>query len=567
MYSGGYAMRLLVIKPVIDLAQGDATNAEEVLRTVTPLAGVLLGGAILMAVGTFLRQYYMGYVQAYTVINLQRKMVESVLTQPIAFFNSERKGALLSRMTANTAAASRLVRIVIEGVISHPVTMVAVLTVMIYTSPILSLAVLVVLPIVLVPVMAFAGKIRKATRTKYKKVEASGNFFHQMLEGIRVVKSYRLEKEQRAEFERVSDDVFRRERKVARYKGSSRFAIELTYNTVMAGALFVVGLMMTTVWFAEAGGFGMFAQFFAGLVFLYDPARKLGHSINDVQESTAALDRAFELLDRKPELADKPGALDAPRDFGSIEFQNVEFHYIEGRPVLNDVNFEVKRGCMVAFVGQSGMGKSTLMDLIPRFYDPTGGAIKVDDVDLREVRMESWLKNIAIVSQDTFLFNTTIRENILSGKPDATNDEVIEAARAAHIWHDIEKMPDGLDTPLGDRGVTLSGGQRQRVAIARAFLRKAPILLLDEATSALDSGSEREVQKALDALIEGCTVFAVAHRLSTIRRADAILVMNEGRIIERGTHDDLMKLNGAYAAAFRLQQGEESREPAVASAS
>lgn len=564
MYSGGYAVRLLAVKPFLEL-MGDLQSgsselenlATAALKQSLPFAGILFGGALLMSVGTFLRQYYMGYVQSYTVINLQRAMVDRVLTQPMSFFNNEKKGALMSRMTANTRAASNLVKIVIEGVLSHPVTMVAVLGVLLYTSPVLSLATFVVFPIVLVPVMLFASKIRNATRTKYKKTEAAGNFFHQMLDGIRVVKSYRLEPEQRNEFERVSEDVFRRARKVARYKGSSRFAVEFTYNSLMAVALLVVSYLATTAWFAESGGMSTFAQFFLGLVFLYDPARKLGHSINDVQESTAALDRAFELLDRQPEISDREGAQDAPRDFEEIEFRNLEFHYLSGQPVIRDISFKVKRGMMVAFVGQSGMGKSTLMDLIPRFYDPTGGGIFVDGQDLRNLKHESWLRNIAIVSQDTFLFNTDIRQNIMAGKPEASEDEVIEAAKAAHIWHDIEKMPKGLGTKLGDRGVTLSGGQRQRVAIARAFLRKAPVLLLDEATSSLDSSSEREVQKALDELIEGCTVFAVAHRLSTIRSADLILVINEGRVIERGSHEDLMKLNGAYASAYRLQQGED----------
>ncbi|MCA8935351.1 MAG: ABC transporter ATP-binding protein [Planctomycetes bacterium] len=568
MYSGGYAMRLIVIKPFLNLVNDPdslgSANAEAIVREVAPWSGVLLGGAILMGVGTYLRQYYMGYVQSYTVINLQRAIVDKVLTQPMAFFNKEKKGALMSRMTANTSAASGLVKIVIESVISQPVTIVAVLGVLLYTSAVLSLATFVVFPVVLIPVMLFAGKIRKATRKKYQKVEASGNFFIQMLDGIRVVKSYRLEPEQKAEFERVSEDVFRRDRKVARYKGTSRFSVEFTYNALMAGGLFLVGFLMSLPWMqGPNGGLGMFVQFFAGLVFLYDPARKLGHSLNDVQESTAALDRAFELLDRESEIQDSSGAVEAPREFKQIKFENVEFHYDEGRPVLRDISFDVKRGQMIAFVGQSGMGKSTLMDLIPRFYDPTGGSIRIDGTDLRDMKMESWLRNIAIVSQETFLFNTTIRQNIMTGKPDATEEEVIEAAKAAHVWHDIEKMPEGLETKIGDRGVTLSGGQRQRVAIARAFLRKAPLLLLDEATSSLDTGSEREVQKALDGLIQGCTVFAVAHRLSTIRRADQIIVLNEGRIIERGDHEQLMKLSGAYANAFRLQQGEES-EPEAA---
>ena len=256
----------------------------------------------------------------------------------------------------------------------------------------------------------------------------------------------------------------------------------------------------------------------------------------------------------------------SPREFRELEFDHVNFEYISERPVLQDICFKVKRGEMIALVGQSGMGKSTLMDLIPRFYDPVSGAVRVDGTDLREIRTDSWLANIAMVTQETFLFNTTVRKNIMTGKPDATEEEVIAAAKAAHIWEEIKALPQGLDTPLGDRGVNLSGGQRQRVAIARAFLKRAPILLLDEATSNLDTRSEREVQRALDELVSGCTVFVVAHRLSTIRKADRILVFHEGRIAESGSHDELMALDGHYAAAVKLQQGSTSlqQEPAAA---
>ncbi|MHC4839902.1 MAG: ABC transporter ATP-binding protein [Planctomycetota bacterium] len=568
LYSGGYAARLLVIEPFTRLAQGvadggiEAGSEQWVMDNFLPMAAILFGSAVALAVGTFLKQYFMGWVQGYVVVEMQRDMVDKVLKQPMAFFNEKKNGVLISRMTRNTGSAGGLVRIALESAISHPLTMIAVVGAMLYTSPMMTLLTFVVFPLVMVPVFLFAKKIRGATKRQLKKAEESSNFFLQMLDGIRVVKSYRLEDAQRNEFDGVSEDVFRRGRKVERYKGVSKFAVELTYNSIMAFALLGVGFAMTTVWYAENAHIGTFLQFFAGLIFLYDPARKLGHSLNNVQQHTAALDDAFRLMDRQPEIQDKDGAKVAPGEFEAISFNGVHFEYLADHPIIKGISFEVKRGQMIGLVGQSGHGKSTLMDLIPRFYDPSSGSIKVDGVDLRDLTQDSWVQNIAIVSQDTFLFNSTIRENILAGRSDASDEEVIEAAKAAHVWDDIEGMPEGLQTKLGDRGITVSGGQRQRIAIARAFLRKAPVLLLDEATASLDTKSERHVQEALDDLIKECTVFAVAHRLSTIRNADKILVIHDGQIFEQGTHEELVKLNGAYASAYRLQSGESDPEAA-----
>ncbi|MCF6227439.1 MAG: ABC transporter ATP-binding protein/permease [Planctomycetes bacterium] len=568
LYAGGYAARLLVIRPFPELAQGvsdgsvSEVDQQWVLENFLPMGAILFGSALALAIGTFLKQYCMGWVTGYVVVEMQRDMVDKILKQPMAFFNEKKNGVLISRMTRNTGAAGGLVRIAMESAISHPLTMLAVIGAMLYTSPMMTLLTFVVFPIVMVPVFLFAKKIRGATKRQLKKAEESSNFFLQMLDGIRIVKSYRLEDTQRSEFENVSEDVFKRGRKIERYKGVSKFGVELTYNMIMAFAIVGVGFAMTTAWFANNADMGMFLQFFAGLIFLYDPARKLGHSLNNIQQNTAALDDAFALMDREPEIQDKEGAKEAPHAFETIKFDDVNFEYIDGQQIIKGISFEVKRGQMIGLVGQSGHGKSTLMDLIPRFYDPTSGSIKVDGHDLREVTHASWMQNIAIVSQDTFLFNTTIRQNILAGRPDASEDEVIEAAKAAHVWEDIEKMADGLSTKLGDRGITVSGGQRQRIAIARAFLRKAPILLLDEATASLDTKSERHVQEALDGLIKECTVFAVAHRLSTIRNADQIIVIHDGQIAEQGTHDELVKLKGAYASAFALQSGEADTEVA-----
>ncbi len=566
LYSAGYAMRILVVGPFLklgdDFSDIAATDLEQVLRQMAPLAGLLAVGGVCMALGTLLRQYFMGYLQSNTRILLQKDLVDRLLKQPLAFFNSERKGALLSRVTVNASGASQLVKLAVEDLFFHPITMLAVLVVMVYTSPTLTLAALLVFPIVLGPIVLFAGKIRRATRKKFSRIEEQGNFFVQMFDGIRVVKAFGLDRAQTEEFGRVSRDVFLRERKVARYKGMARAGIEITYNLVLAASLALIAWLFTQQWFVQQGAMPMLMQFFVALVFLYDPARRFGNSLNDVQEATTALDKVFELYDKPPQTPDPPTARDAPTEIGEIRFDNVGFEYIEGRPVLDGVSFTVPRGSMVALVGQSGMGKSTLMDLIPRFYDPTSGRILVDGTDLRDIRRDSWLARISVVAQETFLFNTTVRHNIMTGRPDATEAEVIEAAKAAHVWEEIKALPQGLDTPLGDRGVNLSGGQRQRVAIARAFLKKAPILLLDEATSNLDTRSEREVQKALDQLVAGCTVFVVAHRLSTIRGADQILVFHHGRIVERGTHAELMAQGGHYAAACQLQQGEA--EPVAA---
>ncbi|MCC6572660.1 MAG: ABC transporter ATP-binding protein [Planctomycetes bacterium] len=560
LLSAGSAMRVTAIRPFVELTKDVSkltdTDLESMFRAVAPMAFILGAGGLMMAVGTLLKQYFMGYAQANTRILLQKELVRRLLAQPMAYFNTERKGALMSRLTVNAGGASTLVKLAIDDLVHHPISIIFLLGVMVYTSPLLTLATLIVFPMVLGPVMLFAGKIRRATKKKFSGMEDQGNFFVQMFDGIRVIKAFRLNNAQTEEFSRVSREVFLRERRVARYKGLARAGIEASYNLILAGGFGLIAWMLTQQWFRDQGGFPMFMQFFVAVIFLYDPARRFGNSLNEIQDSTTALDKVFELYDKPPEPADPPTARDAPVDFKEIEFDHVGFEYVAGRPVLADVTCKVARGQMIAFVGQSGMGKSTLMDLIPRFYDPVAGAIRVDGIDLREVKRESWLSRISMVSQETFLFNTTIRHNIMTGRPDATEAEVIESAKAANIWDEIKALPQGLDTKLGDRGVNLSGGQRQRVAIARAFLKKAPILLLDEATSNLDTRSEREVQNALDHLVAGCTVFVVAHRLSTIRKADQILVFHQGHVVERGTHAELAALGGHYASALQLQQGE-----------
>jgi subfamily B ATP-binding cassette protein MsbA len=299
---------------------------------------------------------------------------------------------------------------------------------------------------------------------------------------------------------------------------------------------------------------GDFASFVTSLLLLYKPMKTLGGTLTSIQNIFVALGRVFELFDIEPTIKNKENPLILNDLNNSIKFNNVSFAYNEEKTILHNISMEISKGETIALVGNSGGGKSTIVNLIPRFYDVTEGSITIDGVDIKDISLESLRKNIAMVFQDNFLFTGTIRENILMGNPDATDEELDNAIKSAHLEEMLADLPDGLDTILGERGTTLSGGQRQRVAIARAMVKKSPIVILDEATSALDNKSEAVVQKALDNLIENKTVFVIAHRLSTIQNAHRIAVINEGHLVELGTHDELMNIeHGQYKMLYEMQ--------------
>jgi subfamily B ATP-binding cassette protein MsbA len=304
---------------------------------------------------------------------------------------------------------------------------------------------------------------------------------------------------------------------------------------------------------------GSFASFVTSLLLLYKPVKSLGNTMTGIQSTFVAMGRVFELFDLYPEIKDSENAIEMRELNNEIEFKNVFFEYVSDRVVLKNINLKVKKGETLAIVGNSGGGKSTLISLLPRFYDVTSGSITIDGIDLRNLTMDSLRKNIALVFQDNFLFSGTIRENILMGNCDAGENELKQAIKSAHLEEMLAELPNGLDTLIGERGTTLSGGQRQRVAIARAMITTAPIIVLDEATSALDNKSEKIVQKALDNLMNDKTVFVIAHRLSTIQNADRIAVINEGELVELGTHDELMNIkDGKYKYLYEMQFNKHS---------
>lgn len=570
LYSIGMAGRVGAIGPLIGFATSvDAATSLDARQVavwdfLTPegvgrAALILLLAGAAAALGTFGKQYTMNWLMFRARIDVQRDLVKLLMNQPISYFDKMRKGELLSRVTNDLAGVQKTFHITFNDMVSHPIQIIVFIGGMIWVSPKLSLAVL-VLPIVLLPVIFFANKIKSLSKRSFESQAELTNFFHQLFEGVRVVKAFSMEKQQKKELDRTSIDFFNRSLKVGKYKGISRALVEMLLSVVLAGCMFGGVWLLTLPVFAEAFDLTSLAMFLALLMLLYDPVRKLSHTLNRMSEAMAANERVFELMDTVPALKDHDDAKDAPQFNDEVRFENVFFEYDKGRPVLQDVSFSAKKGSMTALVGATGSGKSTLLDLIPRFYSPTQGRVLIDGADLREIKQSTWLDQIAVVSQETFLFNTTVKENLLAANPDASDADVQAALEAANVWDEVQELEHGIETYLGDRGVNLSGGQRQRLAIARAFLKRAPVLLLDEATSALDSETERKVQEAIDRLIQGATVFAIAHRLSTISHADEILVLDHGEIIERGSHHELLERGGRYAMLYETQR-RSSRQP------
>jgi subfamily B ATP-binding cassette protein MsbA len=425
----------------------------------------------------------------------------------------------------------------------------------------MTLSALVIAPVIALLTAKFGKALRNLARESFEGSKELTDTAQEALANQGIVKAYRAEKREAARFTKVAKRIVRANLRSASIAGMSPPTIELI------GILFVVGLLFFGQQEIIAGRMNT-AQFVTFLFFLfrsYDPMRKLSRLQNAMEQALAAAHHVWEVMDEHAEIKEKPGAGPLPPLQKEIELRNVSFGYAnETRSVLRDVSLKIKAGTMVALVGESGGGKSTLTKLLPRFHDPTSGAVLWDGIDLRDTTLSSLRQQIALVTQETVLFNDTVRHNIAYGKPEATDLEVEEAALIAFAHDFIREMPDKYDTIVGERGIFLSGGQRQRLAIARAILVNAPVLILDEATSALDAESERLVQRAIANLVRNRTTIVIAHRLSTVRRADVIVVMEAGQIIEMGTHTELLAKNGQYRKLYELQFADEEEEPQIA---
>jgi subfamily B ATP-binding cassette protein MsbA len=487
--------------------------------------------------------------------DIRNDMYASNIRLDMAFFNRNAAGELMSRMTNDIGAMQEGVANIVTGLFRDLISVIALLGYLFYLNWQLALLSFVAIPATAYPARLIGKKIKNASGRSLNVMGGITAILQESFSGIKVVKAFGLEGQAIARFRAANLEYYNQIRKFIKYESLATPVSELIISFGIAAVIYFGGSQVLS---GHMTAYDLIA-FIGSMVMLSRPVNKLQGSYSTLQRSAGAAERVFHLLDEHRAIVDRPEAIHMERSSGIVEFHNVSFSYGD-EPILQNISLTAECNRMLALVGPSGGGKSTLVSLIPRFYDVTAGAISIDGRDIRDITLKSLSSQIALVDQETTLFNDSIANNIRYGKPDATIEEVVEAATAAFAHDFILQMPDGYDTVIGDRGVRLSGGQRQRICIARALLKNAPILILDEATSALDTESEQMVQKALDNLMVNRTTFVIAHRLSTVLHADQIVVIEGGRIVESGSHEDLLSNSGLYSRLHTLQFND--RDPA-----
>jgi len=533
-----------VLQPALD----HALSGNHDYIYLIPIAVVVI--YLIKGVAYFGQGYLMGYIGQRVIYDLRNLIYQRLTEQSLAFFVHRKTGELLARISYDVSLVQAAVSTSVTALMRDSVSIVFLLGVVLYQDWLLALIAVLVFPAVVYPIIRFGRRMRSASFDGQVSMGQLSSLVEETVSGIRVVKAFGMESYEYKRFTALTGEFLRHQLRVFKVHALSFPIMELLAGFGIAGVLFYGGLRVAS---GETTA-GTLMSFLAALIMLYEPVKRLSRANNEIQQGLAASERIFEILDEPVGVEDDAAAKELPPFSDSIRFDHVSLQYPGAEAkVLNDISFQVNSGEVVALVGRSGSGKTSMANLVPRFMDTTAGTILIDQIDVRELSQASLRDQISLVTQEVILFNDSVINNIAYGHDKIDREKVEAIAKAANAHDFIIKLPDGYDTLIGERGVILSGGQRQRLSLARALLKDAPILILDEATSSLDTESERLVQQAIDRLMKGRTVIVIAHRLSTIRHADRIVVLDSGKIIQSGRHEELLEEGGLYSELYYMQ--------------
>ncbi|UCH23408.1 MAG: ATP-binding cassette domain-containing protein [Deltaproteobacteria bacterium] len=541
--AGGTSTAAYLIKPALDEV---FINKDIRMLKIIPL--IILIVYFLRSIAMFGQEYLMSFVGQNIIRRLRNRLYDRILDLPLSFFHKEKTGVLMSRITNDVNIIKSMVSTAVTGSLRDAFTIVGLTAVIFYQIWELALIAFLVLPVAFYPIVLFGRRVRRTSTGCQQAMADMSSFLHETFAGNKIVKAFGMEPYEKKRFFEKTRKLFRLEMKEVKYK-----AISSPINLLLGGVAVAViiaygGLRVIQGVYTP----GTFMSFVAAVILLYKPIKELSKLNNALQQGLAATDRVFDILERESDILEMPNPQTIKSGPHRVNFNKVFFKYDE-EMVLRDINLVIWPGEIVALVGMSGGGKTSLVNLIPRFYDVAEGSISIDGIDIRNASIGSLRSQIAIVTQEPILFDDTVKNNIAYGRRDASDDEIEAAARAAYAYDFIRSFPNKFDTRIGELGTRLSGGEKQRVCIARALLKDAPILILDEATSSLDSESEMWVQKALENLMKGRTTFVIAHRLSTVSNAHRIVVVVDGEIVEEGSHDNLIARQGEYFKFYQMQ--------------
>ncbi|MCB2181377.1 MAG: ABC transporter ATP-binding protein/permease [Desulfobulbaceae bacterium] len=548
--AGLSALQAYMVKPLLDEI---FFNKNEFMLSMLPIALI----ALFLVKGIFYYGYafLMDYVGQSVVKNIRINLFSHIQSMQLSFFHKTSTGELISRVMNDVALIQNAISKALVGVLKDMFQVVGLIGVIFYQDWKLALMSLIFLPLAFFPIVSFGRKYRRLSIKSQKIRGVVSTILHESIAGNRIVKAFCMERIEIERFTKSIDKLFKTVIRDVKVRSLAHPLMELLGGFGIALIIFYGGKQVIS----GVSTPGTFFSFLAALIMIYDPIKQVSKVNNALQKGLAASGRIFEFLDQKPMIVDPPDAKELSPEIKMVEFENVGFSYDNSGKILSDLDLQVKSGQVLAIVGTSGSGKTTMVNLIPRFFDVTSGQICINGMDVRDMSLSSLRSRISVVTQETILFNDSVKRNISYGSRDCSDDEIRDAARSAHALKFINELPEGFDTIIGESGARLSGGQRQRISIARAILKNSPILILDEATSSLDTESELEVQKALDNLMKNRTTFVIAHRLSTIKYADRIIVLKQGKIVEKGSHEELLALGGEYQKLYTMQFGNENR--------